>query len=332
MSVALAQFPWTSYDTMVHKTPWMTVSIPPASFTWLFKNFSNSYSTNYRKPGLTGSMTSQALMIALNDYAIEYGPAAYLYTGPAINVPSNYWFAYPGWPANPLPSGGALVWAYLKGYLQFSPVVAADIQSKDYTYGIIPKSWWMMYGKPILEMAAIVGIAYGGEELAAGSGGSSGLAPTAINYVPTVVAHAAPIAIGSTAPITVSLSTISDVGAVVGAGSGLSTAVTAAGAVSKGAGLVSSAPAVGASPFETALTTGEQIASTGEQVIGAGTALAPLFAPTSSLLPMPGQGGPSTGSPAGSPTGAPSSPTAKPGSLATIILLVVAAGGAALLL
>ena len=318
-----APAPWASIVIRNGMGP--PIYFPAANVAKVFANFKNKQAAGptvaWYSQGMVNTKDPGAVAITLNNFALKYGGfypgSSFIYTGPAglNNVGQVY-----GPINNPFPSLAAIAWGVQHGYLTITPSVAVAIQNNATAQGIVPPSFFEYIGKPILGIVLSFAIAEGaaaaeGGASGAGAGaGGSGLhtaltatkiasgAQTVISKLQPIDTSAlsAPIPPSDLTQLTQNFSLASNVGG------GLNTAVQAA---------------QGASTLQKVLST----VSTGEQVVGAATSLAPFFSQrgtpaTSSAIPGN----------AGSGSGAPAS-VSSPTSL-KIILLLAAAGGAALLL
>lgn len=238
-----AQPPW-------NQTP--TVNISQAAVNNLFKNFTEGASQAWRQGSLVGNgLNAQDVGIVLNDMAIKVPPSTpfWNFTGP-----SQY--------AQSISTLQGMAWALSNSWLVITKQGAVILQSNDIQSGVVPPSFWEMYGKPLAIMATVVGGAAiaGGASAAGGAGASAGttaggLAPTTLSTAaPGIGTLAQPISLGTLAPVSGGgLTALAGAGASAGAGAGgiagtAATVAGAAGGVLKTAGILTQLSALGKSP------------------------------------------------------------------------------------
>ncbi len=318
-----------------HPKPWASIVIrngmgtpiyfPAANVAKVFKYFTNKQAgaptAAWYAQGMVNTQDPGAVAITLNNMALLHGGfypgSSFIYTGPAglNNVGQMY-----GPINNPFPSLAAIAWGVQQGYLTITPSLAVAMQNYATAQGIVPPSFFEYIGKPILVIVLSFAIAEGAAAAEGGSAGAgAGAGGTGLHtaLTATKIASGANTVISKLQPIDTSLLSSpvppSDLTQLTqnfslasNVGGGLNTAVQAA---------------QGASTLQKVLST----VSTGEQVVGAATSLAPFFSQRGTPTTQPAIPGN-----AGSGSGAPAS-VSSPTSL-KVILLLAAAGGAALLL
>lgn len=253
------------YPYQPKQPPWNqvpTVTVTASAFINLFKNFTQSASAAWRQSSLQGTnLNAQSVGLTLNNMALKVSPnvSFWNYTGPA-----QY--------SSAMQTLSGMAWVLSKGWLTITKQGAALLQSNDIDSGVIPPSFWMMYGKPIAVMAAVLtGAALAEGGVAAAGAGSGTLAPTTISSAGSGLSLAQPISLGTLAPISSDLVTIAPVGAAGVAGSSgilagaegtLGTVAQAGGSVLKTAGVLQQLSALGKTPAQGAVPISGPVPST----------------------------------------------------------------------